>query len=231
MINELHYDPVLNEPTNRTIFQAFWDNEFNRMKKPVYTPFKKRYPSLKGIIEEFENDYDPIARYETNKFIMNLFEDVAAITHLIRIIDKDNCSQRMNRMIDKVDPILDLYAKSTPVQREFYMVVIGAAKTIGNSFGVDPVELFKNLDSYDEVQRNAIPRRKMAEEFLKINQISEASVFDAKRCYTDFAENLGLIDNYILEEVKFIPTAEAVDALHTATREYKTKEFDRIYGL
>jgi len=231
MTNELHYDPVLGEPTNRAIFQAFWDNGFNRMKKPVYTPLKKRYPSLKGIIAEFENDYDPIRKYETDRLIMGLFEDMAEITNLIRIIDKDNASQKINRLSDKVDPILDLYAKSTPVQREFYVVIIRAAKTIGKSYGADPVELFKNLDSYDEVQRKAIPRRKIAEEFLKVNQISETSVFDVKRCYVDFAEKTGLRDKYILEEVKLIPTAKAVDALQTGISEYKAKEFDRIYGM
>ena len=230
MINDLHYDPVLGEPANRAIFQAFWDNESNRMKKPVYTPLKKRYPSLKGIIAEFENNYDPIRKYETNRLIMDLFKDTADVTSLIKIIDKDNASQKMNRLIDKVDPILDLYTKSIPVQRQFYMVVIGAAKTMGKSYGVDPVELSKNLDSYDEVQRRAIPQRKVAEEFLKINQIYETSVFDAKRYYIDFAENIGLRDKYTLEEGKLIPTAKAVSALQAGISEYKAKEFDRIYG-
>ncbi|MEA3515421.1 MAG: hypothetical protein U9R34_08130 [Nanoarchaeota archaeon] len=227
MTDNLHYNDMLSK--NTAIFQAFWENEFDRMKEPVYAPLKKRYPSLKGIMEDFEDDYDPIARYESDRSIMGLFEGMAEIINSIKIIDKENRSQKISRMLDKVNPILDLYFRSAPVQEEFYNRIIEASKLIGKSYGVDPVELFKNQDSYDLVQGKAIPQRKIAEEFLEINQTSETSVFDAKRFYMNHAKTDGLTDKCILEEIKLIPTPKAVDALHLAVREYKAKEFDRIY--
>ena len=230
MKNELNYNPVLDEPTNRAIFQAFWVNEFNRIKESVYTPLEKRYSSLKGIIEEFQNDYDPIARYEEDKFLMEMFAGVSKIAGLVNIIAKDKCSQRINRVMAKVDIILELYAKSAQVQETFYVSFIGAAKRVGRSNGVKPVELFENLDYSDEVQRESIPEKWIAKDLFAISQVYEASVFNAKRYHADLAKNRGLEPESVLEVAKLIPTAKAVNTLQAATREYKTRELNRIYG-
>ncbi|MCK5630521.1 MAG: hypothetical protein KAI26_07920, partial [Nanoarchaeota archaeon] len=131
MITELNYNPVLREPTNRAIFQAFWDSESNRMKESVYTPLEKEYPSLKGILEEFQNNYDPIARHEEDKFLMEMFSGVSKISGLVNLLAKDECSQRVSRVITNVDIILELYAKSAQVQETFYVSFIGAAKRVG----------------------------------------------------------------------------------------------------
>jgi len=230
MKNELNYNPVLREPTNRAIFQAFWDSEFNRMKESVYIPLEKEYPSLKGILEEFQDDYDPIARHEEDKFLMEMFSGVSKISSLVNLIAKDECSQRVNRVMTKVDVILELYADSAPVQETFYVNFIGAAKRVGKSNGVNPVELFKTQSNSDEVQREAIPEKWIAKDLFAISQVYEASVFNTKRYHADLAKNRGLEQESVLEVVKLIPTAEAVRTLHIAAREYKAGEFDRIYA-
>ncbi|MCK5025359.1 MAG: hypothetical protein KAS15_02125, partial [Nanoarchaeota archaeon] len=93
MTNELHYESVLLEPTNRAIFQAFFDNEVARMDEQVYTPLEKRYPSLEGILNQFKNGYDPIAKHEEDKFIMRLFADIAEIANSVKLIDEYEYSQ------------------------------------------------------------------------------------------------------------------------------------------
>ena len=234
MTYELHYELVLLAPTNRAILRAFWDNEVARMDEQVYAPLERRYPSLKGILDEFKNAYDPIAKHEEDKFIIELLDDVAEIANSIKIIDEYGYSQMIVKpLIDKTKPILELYAKYAPFKEDLYVAMIGAAKEVAR-LG-KPVESFENLDYSDEVQRKAIPTRGRAEAFLEISQIYENSVFDAKRGYLDFTveryklEGKPLED--ILEEKRLIPPADAVNALHAAVKEYKAGEFDRIYVL
>ena len=233
MTNELNYESVLLKSTNRAIFQAFFDNEVARMDEQVYTPLEKRYPSLEGLLNGFKNGYDPIAKHEEDKFIMRLFADIAEIANSVKLIDEYEYSQLVVKpLIDMTSPMLELYAKYAPFKEDLYVAIIRAAKEVGQSG--KPVELFEDLDYSDEVQRKAIPTRGKAETFLKINQIYETIVFDAKRSYMDFTlERNDIVEEKleeILEECKLIPSARAVKALHEAVREYKAEEFDRIYG-
>lgn len=234
MTNEPYYESVLLEPTNRAILRAFWDNEVARMDEQVYTPLGKRYPSLEGILNEFKNGYDPIAKHEEDKFIMGLFADIAEIANLIKLIDESEYSQlAVKPLIDRTSPMLELYAKYAPFKEDLYVAIIRAAKEVGQSG--KPVELFEALDYSDEVQRKAIPTRERAETFLKINQTYETIVFDAKRGYMNFTLEINDIGEEklgeILEGCKLMPSARAVKELHKAAREYKAVEFNRIYGV
>lgn len=230
MTNELHYELVLSEPTNRAILRAFWDNEVARMDEQVYIPLERRYPSLEGILNEFKNGYDPIAKHEEDKCIMVLFADIAETANSLKLINEYEYSQLIIKpLIDITTPMLELYAKYAPFKEDLYVAVIGAAKEVGQSG--KPVDLFENLDYSDEVQRKAIPTREKAETFLKINQTYETIVFDAKRSYMDFTTGRYKLDKEVLKENKLIPPANAVKALHEAVREYKAVEFDRIYGI
>jgi len=222
---------ALTDSANRAILKAFSDNEIAKMDELIYIPIKETYHSLSEFLSEFKNGYDPIAKHEENKsMVKNRF---GTASELVKLIDstKGNRSNKVaKKMIDQINPILEFYAKFTPIQEAFYLAVARAAKDVGQSSGVKPVELFNHVYYSDEVQREVIPTRRRAEIFLETSQLYEKSVFDLKRHYLGFARKNGSLDKKLYREARFIPSLTAEDTLQTAIRGYKSKEFDRIYA-
>ncbi len=229
-LNELPSNLELINSTNRAILKAFSDNEIARMDELIYIPIEETYNSLGEFLSEFKNGYDLIAKHEENKsMIKNRFGTGSELVKLIDPTNGNRSNKVSKKMIDQINPILEFYAKFTPIQEAFYLAVARAAKDVGQSCGVKPVELFNHVYYSDEIQREIIPTRKGAEIFLKTSQLYEKSVFDLKRHYLGFARKNGKLDKQLYREARFIPSLTAEYTLQSAIRGYKSEEFDRIY--
>jgi len=227
-LKQLEIEMELRNPENRRIIRAYRDAEVGRLDEAVYSPLGKRYPSLNGILGEMRKGYDPVETIEETKSQIQTLGAVKGLVGLINQIDED--TQAVKTMLDKIDPLVELYGKFSLIQEQFYVDLARAVKRVSTQRGVGVESTVGNLQYIDEVSRIVIPTREEAESFLRTSQTCRKEMLDIVRGFFAFAKKTGQTNEDMLEKAKLMPTAKAMEAIQKSTWDYKMQEFNRVYS-
>lgn len=229
-LKQLEREMELKNLENKRIIRAYMDAEVGRLDKAVYSPLGKKYPSLNGILGEMREGYDPVEKMEETKSQIQMLGAVKGLVGLISLVDEDEDTQAVKTMLDKIDPIVELYGKFSPIQEQFYVDLAHAVKGVSTQRGIGVESTVGDLQYMDEVSRIVIPTRAEAESFLRTSQTYGREMLDIARGFFAFAKKTGQTNEDMLEKAKLMPTAKAMEAIQKGTWDYKMQEFGRVYS-
>lgn len=229
-LNQLNRERELRDPAKRAIIQLYTDAEIARLDEAVYSHLEKKYPSLQGILTEMKNGYNPVAKMEETRVSIQMLKTAGGLVGLVTLVENDEDTQSIQTMVDKINPVCELYGKFVPIQEQFYVDLANAVKRISAAKSISYDEAVRNLDYMDEVSRIVIPTRQEAEAFLRTLQSFEREMLDVARGFFAFAKKIGRTDEKVMAKTKLLPTAKATEVVQQAIWDYQMREFDRIYS-
>ena len=233
-MKELHQrlarDAELSDPENRYIIRAYNDAEIVRLDAAVYSPLEKRYPSLKGVLEEIRTGYDPVARMQETKSQIQTLGALKELVDVISSVTENKDAQAAKRVFDKFDSVSELYDKFFPIQEQFYVDLAHAVKKVSVQGKIPVEDVVEDLPYMDIVSRIVHPTREGAESFLRTTQSFGKEMVDLGEGFIALAKKTGPVNEDLLKAAKLIPTVRAMKVIQKGAWDYRMHEFDRIYS-
>ena len=230
MNTTLNLEEELRRPETRKACQAYANAEIARMDGAVYTPLEHRYPSLQAALALVRQGYDPVAKMEQLKISMLAIEATKGMVRLYHKFSEQEPNTAVKSMMKNVDALVALYERFAPVQKQFYAQMARAINVVSTRNGITLDEAVREPKYFDSVHRKVFPTRAEAESYMETSMQLESGLMDAMRDILAIPKKQDAETAETLKKIKLLPTKKAVEVLQAATREYRSREFDRIYS-
>ncbi|NPE26859.1 hypothetical protein HNV12_02560 [Methanococcoides sp. SA1] len=220
----------LTNPETKKILRAHMDEEIKKQDAAVYSPMGKRFPSLKGILDEMKNGFDPVESMEEAKSQIQSLQIMGIAMGIIDLLGEDEDTRAIKTLLEKIDPIAKIFNEYYPAQERIYIDTARAIKEASIQSGLEIEAVVKNQDHMDNVSRAVHPLREDAESFLETSQSHARNMLHVGRGLMAFVKKTNQADEDTLKKASLIPTPKAMDAILKGSWDYNMKEYDRIYS-
>ena len=212
----------LKQPTTRTVLQAYGNAERGRLTVAVYSPIKRKYPSIRSDLEKLAEESDPVAQMEADEKVVQW---ISRIKDQINIQLASYQNDR-EKIVNPMDRFVKLYEDFAPRREEFYLGLANAIQEFSDEEEMGAGELVHDHAYIDQIIKIVMPTRSDAEHFYDLHFCFEREGFIITKKMILLAQKNAQNKTKRVE----IPTSKATEAFLQKLLEYRMSEFDRIYS-